>query len=67
MPKSLLPHGPRDILKPSTPEGEHMNKLISSVIQGLREGPIVFVAPIVAAWRALNTTAHELLHEAGTR
>lgn len=44
-----------------------MNQLISGIAQGLREGPLVFVAPIVATWRCLKTTTDELLHAAGTR
>lgn len=44
-----------------------MNQLISGIAQGLREGPLVFVAPVVAVWRTLKSTTDDLLHQAGTR
>lgn len=32
-------------------------------VQGLREGPLVFVAPLVACWRLVNATAEQLMRE----
>lgn len=38
-----------------------MSQLINGITQGMREGPLVFVAPIVAVWRLFNDTANDLI------
>jgi hypothetical protein len=38
-----------------------MSQFLTSVRQGLAEGPLIFCAPIVALWRACSRTAVALL------
>lgn len=40
-----------------------MNKFLIGVTQGLREGALVFVAPVVGLCRLFNDTAHDLIEQ----
>lgn len=37
------------------------------LIQGLREGPLVFFAPVIAIWRLFNATTEQLVRESRNR
>lgn len=42
-----------------------MNAYIDGVVQGAKEGPLIFVAPLIALWRCFVSTTESLLDNSG--
>ena len=44
-----------------------MSEFTKDILQGMREGPLVFFAPLIAIWRLFRTTTEQLLRESAEK